>query len=344
MKKSILFGFVLLFSVTLQAEYNYDSIKVLLQKGQIEKDAGRNKLALEYFQKAVEADPKMIDAHKTIGLLAIETRQFDLARQSFLKVLEFNENDQVALEKLVNIFFSFRRWDDAIKYGQKIISLHAGQRINYMVGKSFFEKEDYGQSFKYLEAAFREEPRNADIPIMFARALIDMSNFKAAVRYYNEAIALDTSNLRLINELAMAYSAMNDEKSAVKYYELAMAKGYKVNNDFIENLSNSYVAAGMPNKGMELLKRLLEKRPGDIDLLNNMADNYYKLGNYQEAINHWDKVLYLDKEEARALYMIGMSYIKMGEKEKGATLCNKGIEMDPSLKQFRSVKGMPVGG
>lgn len=344
MKKYFLFVFVLLFSMTLQAQYKNDSIKVLLQKGQIEKDAGRNKLALEYFQKAVEADPKMIDAHRTIGLLAIETRQFDLARQSFLKVLEFNENDQVALEKLVNIFFSFRRWDDAIKYGQKIISIQAGQRINYMVGKSFFEKEDYGQSFKYLEAAFREEPRNADIPIMFARALINMSNFKAAVRYYNEAIALDTSNLRLINELAMAYSAMNDEKSAVKYYELAMAKGYKVDNDFIENLSNSYIAAGMAIKGMEMLKKLLEKKPGDIDLLNNMADNYYILGNYQEAINHWDKVLYLDKEEARALYMIGMSYIKMGEKEKGATLCNKGIEMDPSLKQFRSVKGMPVGG
>ena len=47
MKKFIFFGFVLLFSMALQAEENYDSIKVLLQKGQIEKDAGRNKLALE---------------------------------------------------------------------------------------------------------------------------------------------------------------------------------------------------------------------------------------------------------------------------------------------------------
>jgi tetratricopeptide (TPR) repeat protein len=344
MKRIILFGLLLLAGIASQAKEKDDSIKVLLKKGQIEKDAGRNKLALEYFQKAIAADPKLIDAHRTIGLLALETRQFDLARQSFLTVLESSPNDQVALEKVVNIFFSFRRWDEAIRYGQKMISLNAGQRMNYMIGKSFYEKEDYGQSFKYLEAAFKEEPKNVEIPTMFARALVDMSNFKAAVRYYNEAITLDSINTRLMNEMAMAYSAMNDEKSAVKYYELAMEKGYTVDNDFIENLSNSYIGAGIPDKGMDLLRKLLEKRPGDIDLLNNLADNYYKLGKYQEAINHWDKVLYLDKEAARALYMIGMCYNKMGDKSKGSTLCNKAIDMDPSLKQFRGVKGMPGGG
>jgi tetratricopeptide (TPR) repeat protein len=170
-----------------------------------------------------------------------------------------------------------------------------------------------------------------------------MSNFKAAARYYLEALKIDTANNRLMNELGMTYSAMNDEKTAVKYYEMAMEKGYKVDNNFVENLSNSYIAAGMPQKGMEMLLKLLEKRPGDIDLLNNVANNYYTLGNYKEAINYWDKVLYLDREEARALYMIGMSYIKMGDKNKGATLCNKAIEMDPSLKQFRNVSGGPFG-
>lgn len=344
MRKIILVGFILFGVLAIQAKGKEDSIKVLLKKGQIEKDAGRYKLAIEYFQKAISADPKLFDVHKTIGLLALETRQFDLARQSFLTVLESNPTDEIALEKVVGIFFSFRRWDDVIRYGQKLIALNSGQHMNYMIGKSFYEKEDFGQSFKYLETAFKEEPKNVEIPTMFARALVDMSNFKAAVRYYNQAYTLDSNNARLINEMAMAYSAMNDEKSAVKFYELAMEKGYKVDNDFIENLSNSYIAAGTPDKGMDLLKKLLEKRPGDIDLLNNLADNYYKLGKYQEAINHWDKVLYLDKEAARALYMIGMCYNKMGDKTKGSALCNKAIEMDPSLKQLRSVKGMPSGG
>jgi len=321
-----------------------DSVKVLIQKAKIEQEAGRHKLALEYLQMAVAVNPNMIDAQRALGIEALEVRQFDLARQSFLTVLTSQPNDRVALEKVTEIFYNFRKWDDAVKYGQKLLSLNAGKRVNFMIGRSLYEKEDFAQCFKYLEAAFVEEPANAEIPTMFARALVDMSNFKAAARYYLEAIKLDTSNNRLMNELGMTYSAMNDEKTAVKYYEMAMEKGYKVDNNFVENLSNSYIAAGMPQKGMEMLLKLLEKRPGDIDLLNNVANNYYALGNYKEAINYWDKVLYLDREEARALYMIGMSYIKMGDKNKGATLCNKAIEMDPSLKQFRNVSGGPFGG
>ncbi len=320
-----------------------DSVKVLIQKAKIEQAAGRHKMALEYLQMAVAVNPNIIDAQRALGIEALELRQFELARQSFLSVLSNQPNDPVSLEKLTEIFYNFRKWDETIKYGQKLLSLNAGKRINFMIGKSFYEKEDFGQCFKYLEAAFVEEPSNGEIPSMFARALVDMSNFKAAARYYLEAIKLDSTNNRLLNELGMTYSAMNDERNAVKYYEMAMDKGYKVDNNFIENLSNSYIAAGMPQKGMDMLLKLLEKRPGDIDLLNNLANNYYSLGNYKEAINYWDKVLYLDREEARALYMIGMCYIKMGDKNKGAMLCNKAIDMDPSLKQFRHVGGGPFG-
>lgn len=344
MKKLYFLIFAVFVSFSVFANNSDDSVKVLIQKAKIEQEAGRHKMALEFLQMAVAVNPNMIDAQRALGVEAIEVRQFDLARQSFLTVLASLPNDRIALEKVTEIFYNFRKWDDAIKYGQKLLSLNAGKRVNFMIGKSLYEKEDFAQCFKYLEAAFVEEPTNAEIPTMFARALVDMSNFKAAARYYLEAIKLDTVNNRLMNELGMTYSAMNDEKTAVKYYEMAMDKGYKVDNNFVENLSNSYIAAGMPQKGMEMLLKLLEKRPGDIDLLNNVANNYYALGNYKEAINHWDKVLYLDKEEARALYMIGMSYIKMGDKNKGATLCNKAIEMDPSLKQFRNVSGGPFGG
>ncbi len=341
MKKILLLSLLFMsFSFTYAIE-NYDSVKSYLLKGNSEKEAGRHKMALDYFQKAVAADPKQVEANRLLGIEALETRQYDLARKSFLTVLESNPNDIVSLQKVTEIFFSYRRWDDAIKYGTHLLTLDNVNRLNYMIGKSFYEKEDYGNSFKYLEAAFKEDSKNSEIPTLFARALVDMSNFKAAVRYYSAAVELDQNNSRLLNEMAMAYSAMNDDKSAVVYFEKAIEKGYKIDDDFIENISNSYVAAGMPEKGTELMKNLLEKRPGDIAILNNLADNYYKAGNYKEAINYWDKVLYLDKEDARALYMIGMSYLKTGDKNNGETLCNKAIEMDPSLKQFRSVKGMP---
>jgi tetratricopeptide (TPR) repeat protein len=74
-----------------------------------------------------------------------------------------------------------------------------------------------------------------------------------------------------------------------------------------------------------------------------IAEGYYYKGKFQMAIDYWDRMLEYDKDNASALYMIGMSYQKKGEKEKGVALCDKAIEMDPSLsnlKQKKQIMGM----
>jgi tetratricopeptide (TPR) repeat protein len=74
-----------------------------------------------------------------------------------------------------------------------------------------------------------------------------------------------------------------------------------------------------------------------------VAEAYYYKAKFDQAIEYWDRVLEYDKENASALYMIGMSYQKKGGKEntdKGIALCDKAIEMDPSLSSLKQKKMM----
>jgi tetratricopeptide (TPR) repeat protein len=318
-----------------------DSAFTAYQSGLTEKQAGRHKVAYDHLRKAVSINPEHTDAQRELGLEAMELRQFEISKQAFLKVLDKEPNDPQAIENLGTLNFWTRRWDEAIKFGLKMQELKIGSRVNYLLGKSYYEKENFGQAFRYLDAAYKEEPTNAEIPFMFARSFVEMSNYKQAVKYYLEAIALDSTKINWIYETAMAYSSIPDDKTAIKYFELAMARGYKVDNDFIENLSNSYILAGMPDKGIDMLLKLLELRPADMELLNSIADTYYRLGKYDDAVTYWDKMLFYDKENARPLYMIGMCYQKKGEIKKGQAICDKAIEMDPSLKMLRQEKKMP---
>jgi tetratricopeptide (TPR) repeat protein len=318
-----------------------DSSILAYQSGLTEKQAGRHKVAYDHLRKAVMLNPDNTEAQRELGLSAIELRQFEVSRQAFLKVLEKEPNDPQAIENLATLNFWTRRWDEAIKYGLKMQELNIGSRVNYLIGKSYYEKENFGQAFRYLDAAYKEEPNNAEVPFLFARSFVEMSNYKQAVKYYLEAIALDSTKVNWIYETAMAYSSIPDDKTAIKYFELAMAKGHKVDNDFIENLSNSYILAGMPDKGIDILLKLLELRPADMELLNSIADTYYRLGKYDNAVTYWDKMLFYDKENARPLYMIGMSYQKKGDIKRGQAICDKAIEMDPSLKMMRQEKKMP---
>jgi tetratricopeptide (TPR) repeat protein len=74
-----------------------------------------------------------------------------------------------------------------------------------------------------------------------------------------------------------------------------------------------------------------------------IAEASYDAKRYEDAINYWDQVLTIDKQNAASLYMIGMSYQKKGEKQKGIALCDKAIEMDPSLAKNKQKIQMPGG-
>jgi len=315
-----------------------DSSGYFYQKAVEEKNKRLYMVAYNDLQKSVGYKADNIDAQRVLGLTAIELRKYDNARLAFQKVTELKKDDTTAIENLANIFFWTHQWQLAASYAQQAQQLHVGKGWNYVIGKSFYELEDYGHAFKYLQSASRDDSANAEIPYLIARAFVDMNNYKPAIAYFQKAISLDSTKFQWIYECALALATIYDDKTAVKYYELAALKGYRKDNDYYENLSDSYVAAGQAEKGLELMLQVLEKKPADLDLLYSVAFVYYKLKKYEEAIDYWDRILSFDKENAKALYMIGMAYQKKGDEQKGKMLCDKAIEMDPSLKSLKTEK------
>jgi tetratricopeptide (TPR) repeat protein len=337
MKPILIHAWLLLFPLLSSAQAQ-DSARVLYQKAMADMESRKYKPAFEKLQQAVSLDSTHTAAIRKLGLAAIEIRRYDVAISSFQTAIRQQTDDTISLRLLAQLHFQTRKWDNAIRDCHQMLSLQMSGRVNYILGKSYWQKEDYGNAFRYLDAAYKEEPKNIEIPVLFAKGLVDMSNFKQAVKYYQEAIEMDSSRLDLIYETALAYSSMPDDKSAVMFYELAMKKGYPVDDDFIENIANSYMSAGMPDRSIALQLQLLEKRPGDLSLLFNIAQTYYETKRYDQAIDAWQQLLTFDKENARAVYMIGLSYQHKGDKSKGKGICNKAIEMDPKLKDYRHVK------
>jgi tetratricopeptide (TPR) repeat protein len=176
------------------------------------------------------------------------------------------------------------------------------------------------------------------VPYMIARSYGDMLNYKQAIPFFQKAIALDTSKNNWVYELGLICYAMHDDKNALKYILEAGNKGYKKDNDYLENLGIAYLNLGNLDEGVKILTEILKKKPSDLNILNMVAEAYYYKGKYSDAMNYWDTILGYDKTNASALYMIGMCYQKKGEKDKGIKLCDKAIEMDPSLASLKQKK------
>lgn len=206
-------------------------------------------------------------------------------------------------------------------------------------GRKAYSDENYPEALKLFTQAAIEDPNNAQVPYLTGRIYLEMSDYKKSAEYLMKAISMDSTRSNWIYELSLIYYAMPDYKKSLEYMLLAGAKGYKKTNDYLENLGNAYVNAKQYNEGAEILNEVLKKKPNDKELLYQTAQAYYNARKYQEAIDTWDVLFGLDKTDAEVLYMIGLSYQKKGDKQKGEQLCDKAIDMNPSLKNRRQQMG-----
>jgi len=320
-----------------------DSTAFYFQKGTAEKEARRFREAEKNFAKAAQFSPKDAKVLMGWGQSLVEQKRYLEAKEKYTTAYQADNKNAEVIENLATLSMNTRQWNDAITYAKKMQEAKIGNSANYIIAKSYFEQENYGECLKYCELAFKDDPKRAETPYIAGRSFVEMSNYKKAAGCFEQALERDSTKVNWMYEAGLVYYAIPDDKKAIYWLEKAGAKGYARSNDYLENLANAYLNTKNYEKGLPLLQEVLQRKPADQELLYNVADAFYQTGKYDDAISYWDKILAIDKQNASALYMIGMSYQKKGEKEKGQQLCDKAIQMDPSLKNLKQEQKMPGG-
>jgi tetratricopeptide (TPR) repeat protein len=289
------------------------------------------------FQKALKFGPVDAQTRLEYGNYLVEQRKFFPAVEQFAKVLEADMKHTEALKKMTEVSFLLHRWNDVVMYGNQLMQNGGAKELKYMMGKSYYELENYGQSQKFLREALADDPRNVATVTLLGKVLIELSNYKQAIEIYNQTLQLDPNNNQLVYELGLLHYTMNQEQEAVKYFELAVQKGYKADLDYYENLGLALLDNNL-EKGIETLNKVLAMKPGNADIMFQIAQSYFKIEKFQEAANTYYKVYQNDPTNSRALWMTGVAFQKKGDKDKGVALCEQALKMDPSLAKLKSQK------
>lgn len=338
MKKFLSIAAAVSFSTALFAQT--DSASTYFQKGLDAKSKGHLLIAVQHFEKAYNFNKSDKQIVSELAADYLNLRRYAQARDKFLELESMGDKTDSTYRQLTLLSFNTRKWDDAIKYALILKKQNVNEKLAWYIGKSYYEKEDLGNAIKYFGFAAKEDPANAEIPYNIARAYADMMNFKEAIPYFLKAIELKTDP-RWIYETALIYYALPDEQNSLKYMLLAGEKGYKQDNEYLQNLAIAYTNAGKPGEAINLLKGVLDKRPTDTNIITMLAEAYYDSKKYDEAIAYYDKLLQINANNAEAMYMMGMSFQKKGEKQKGQSICDKAIQLDPSLQSLKQEKQMP---
>jgi len=315
---------------------NSDSASYFYQKGVEEKTAQRWLVASQFFDKAIRLNPKYTAAYLENGNVNVEMRRTDVAKMNFIKVTELEPGNVIASNQLINLYFSYHQYQAALDLAQKCTACTNNEKT---IALCYFHMQDYDNAEKILVKLAKANPTDAVIMYTVGKVYMEMELEQKAIYYYQKAIALDATNATAAFELGMLYFVTDNYKNAVIQFNKAAGLGFKQSSEFSENLGYAYLYSGEFEKGEKILLGIHDKKRGDKDIMRDLAQAYYEHKMYDKSLEFCQKLMELDMKDGKALYQAGLCFQKKGDKERGAQMCDKAIEIDPSLRALRTKKG-----
>ncbi len=336
--KNLLFIFGACVSNNSHAINLSDSSTFYFSQGMLEKNAKRYLTASANFEKAIGFNKTYAEAYVENGLANKEMRKTDQAKANFLKAYELQPSNLAVIKELTNLYYDYRQWDKAIEFANKCAGCDNPERI---IGLANYEKENYVAAERALLKVVSKSPDDVQVNYILARTYMDMEQYRKAVPFYEKASSLNPEKNAWAYELGLLYYNNNNYRSAVTAFETAAKNGYPVSNDYNENYGYALLYSGQYAKGEEKLFGIYQKK-GNIEMLRDLAQILYEQKQYDRSLSYCQRLLESNPKDAKALYQAGLSFQKMGQKDKGQGMCDKAIEMDPSLASKRT-KSMDIG-
>jgi len=316
-----------------------DSAQFYFKKGIDEKTARRYLVASKYFDKSIEFNPKFTEAFLENGKVNLEMRRIDAALINFSKANQLDAANPDAVKELASLYFNNRQFQKAIDMAQKCNCSEADR----IIAMCSYHSEDYGKAITGLQKVLTKAPADVEATYTLARSYLELEEYKNAIPWYQKAVELDTTKNTWMYELALIFYNQDQFADALKYFIKAGNAGYPPSNDYLENTGFAYLFTRDIENGMKNLSIVLSRKPNNVELMTDIAQAMYQARRYDDALVYYQKLIELNPKDSKALYMAGMTFQKQGQKEKGQSICDKAIAMDPSLAEKRQKKGDQFG-
>lgn len=150
--------------------------------------------------------------------------------------------------------------------------------------------------FLFLSVCIWAQTKDVKTLIKEGMALHDQAEYKKAIEKYEQALKIEPGSAQAYYEMSLSYLQLKDYKNASRYSSKVLnsvngnisVRAYAVKSETLAEMKK-------PDEAIELLKEGLKKN-GDAYLLHfNLALNYFKKNDLNNALLHVERAIEIDK-------------------------------------------------
>ena len=252
--------------------------------GLVNDGTGNYRDAAAEYQRAVDLDPTNEDAYIGLALAFEHQGSVNKAEETYQRAISARPNSSVVYNSLGTFYYRRNQYDKALAIFRKVADLAPeGYGAYANLGATYSNMGNYQEAIDPLKKSIAIRPSYAAY-VSLGTVYFGLNRFSDAAAVYEDAIKLNPRQYVTWGNLGDARKYLGEKEKATSAYQKAAAlaeEELKVNPldpDVLSSLASSYSEVGDRKHALLYLRRCLQHRSNDQDILLDAAAVYNNLG------------------------------------------------------------------
>ncbi|KZR69729.1 tetratricopeptide repeat protein [Prochlorococcus sp. MIT 1303] len=309
-------------------EINNNFAPALNNLANLKRHSGNNQEAVELFQRAIQADPKLVQAYIGAAASYLALKNLDLAKSFADQALAINKSTPGANEILGIVFQNQSNPERAIEHYQKELNMnpHASNALLNQ-GLLLLQRNQPKKALEPLAKASALAP-SEQCSLLLAKAYQNLGQFKEAIIEYKKLNADQSHNKLIPFNLGLCLLEIGNNEEAIEEFKIAI----RLDESFVAgwvNIGSALKREGRIQEALQATQKVLDLDPDNPTAHMNLGGIYKNLGNFDQALASTLKALELKPDNPRAHINLGGIYKNLGNLDQALASTLKSLELKP---------------
>lgn len=285
--------------------------------------------AIEWIEKAIQADSTLVEAYITAATFYMERYDFDASLKVLIKARKVAPRSYEVYRGLAQLELKKDNPQLAIEYAKIALKIYDADTASLIVmAKANYELNNKDEAFQYIVRASENDSRNVEVHTMYGKILYKVQGIFASQEYLQNRIA--SYPLEVAYRVALAEIYYEDQK----YKEAEMMAKEAI--EFDPKSKAAFMVLGRALKARDQKQTALNYfldafgiDPSDAQPLFEAGQLYIDIRKFDDAVRQFEKVLRMNNQYPAIHYNLAKVYFAQRKMKEALAHCKIEIETAP---------------
>lgn len=268
---------------------DHQNEEIYIQRANIHSKKDNHQDAVALLQKALSFTENSFDIYSLLGMEYLFMDDFKSAKESFMKCVEFDEQDYSSLYNVVYCFEFLEDYDGAIVYLNEYLENNPYSEVAWhQLGKQFYYKKMYAEALAAFDFAIISDDIFIGAYFERGKVLEKLGRFKEAIENYETTISIEDPTSHAFLRIGKCYEKLKNTEMAKYYFYQTVHEDPLLDKGWLA-ITNLYYGINDFEKAIYYINKAL-----NIDGENPLY--WKKCAQIHTALRHWDQADFAFKQ------------------------------------------------